>query len=96
MVEGTVGSTKRPFEIPDATTRSRPHDGKRERMRVTLEVVGGDTHEFEVGEETYADLLSEVGLSPHEVSVMVDGRPVPEDQPVAAEHVRVLRIVQGG
>ncbi len=65
-------------------------------MRVTLEVVGGDSHEFEVTDETYADLLAEVDLSPHEVSVMVDGRPVPEDQPVDAEHVRVLRVVQGG
>jgi sulfur carrier protein len=65
-------------------------------MRVTVEVVGGDIHEFDVTDETYADLLDAVDLSPHEVSVMVDGRPVPEDQPVDAEHVRVLRIVQGG
>jgi len=65
-------------------------------MRVTLEVVGGDHHEFDVADETYADLLGELGLSPHEVAVLVDGRPVPEDQPVAASHVRVLRLVQGG
>lgn len=65
-------------------------------MRVTLEVVGGDVHEFEVGGETYADLLARVDLSPHEVAVMVDGRPVPEDRPVAAEHVKVLRLVTGG
>lgn len=65
-------------------------------MRVTLEVLGGDEHEFSVTDETYADLLSAVGLSPHEVAVMVDGRPVPEDQPVEAEHVRVIRLVKGG
>ncbi|WP_458190092.1 ubiquitin-like small modifier protein SAMP2 [Haladaptatus sp. NG-WS-4] len=65
-------------------------------MNVTVEVVGEDTHEFDVDDETYADLLSEVGLSPHEVSVMVDGRPVPEDQPVEAEHVKVLRLIKGG
>ncbi|WP_336035600.1 ubiquitin-like small modifier protein SAMP2 [Halobacterium yunchengense] len=65
-------------------------------MRVTVEVVGEDTHEFEVTDETYADLLGAVGLSPHEVSVMVDGTPVPEDQPVDAEHVRVLRLIRGG
>ncbi|WP_458207220.1 ubiquitin-like small modifier protein SAMP2 [Haladaptatus sp. NG-SE-30] len=65
-------------------------------MNVTVEVVGEDTHEFEVDDATYADLLSEVGLSPHEVSVMVDGRPVPEDQPVEAEHVKVLRLIKGG
>jgi sulfur carrier protein len=65
-------------------------------MNVTVEVVGEDIHEFDVESATYADLLSEVGLSPHEVSVMVDGRPVPEDQPVEAEHVKVLRLIKGG
>ncbi|MFC7167288.1 ubiquitin-like small modifier protein SAMP2 [Halospeciosus flavus] len=66
-------------------------------MHVTVEVVGGDDHEFDVGEgTTYADLLSEVDLSPHEVSVMVDGRPVPEDQPVETDHVKVLRLISGG
>ncbi|ELY87960.1 ubiquitin-like small modifier protein SAMP2 [Natrialba taiwanensis] len=47
-------------------------------------------------EPTYADLLREVDLSPHEVSVLVDGRPVPEDQPVESEHVTVLRLIKGG
>ncbi|RBI63212.1 ubiquitin-like small modifier protein SAMP2 [Halomicrococcus sp. NG-SE-24] len=65
-------------------------------MNVTVEVVGEDTHEFEVEEATYADLLAEVGLSPHEVSVMVDGRPVPEDRQVDAAHVKVLRLIKGG
>ncbi|AHG02544.1 hypothetical protein HALDL1_02020 [Halobacterium sp. DL1] len=65
-------------------------------MQVTVEVVGEDTHEFDVTDETYADLLEAVELSPHEVSVMVDGRPVPEDQPVEADHVRVLRLIRGG
>ena len=64
-------------------------------MQVTVEVVGEDTHEFDVTDETYADLLEAVELSPHEVSVMVDGRPVPEDQPVEADHVRVLRLIRG-
>lgn len=65
-------------------------------MRVTLEVVGNGPHEFEVTDETYADLLAEIDLSPNEVAVFVDGRPVPEDQPVTAEHARVLRLIQGG
>ncbi|GAA0264347.1 ubiquitin-like small modifier protein SAMP2 [Halobacterium noricense] len=65
-------------------------------MRVTVEVVGEDTHEFDVTDETYADLLESIEVSPHEVSVMVDGTPVPEDQPVDAEHVRVLRLIRGG
>lgn len=65
-------------------------------MRVTLDVVGEATHEFEVSDETYADLLDAVGLSPNEVAVLVDGSPVPEDQPVATDHVRVLRLIHGG
>jgi peroxiredoxin Q/BCP len=63
---------------------------------VTVEVVGEESHDLEVEDETYADLLAEVDLSPHEVSVMVDGRPVPEDQPVEADHVKVLRLIKGG
>lgn len=65
-------------------------------MRVTVEVVGEDTHVFDVEDASYADLLAEVDLSPHEVSVMVDGRPVPENQPVEADHVKVLRLIRGG
>ncbi|MEE6210749.1 ubiquitin-like small modifier protein 2 [Salarchaeum sp. III] len=65
-------------------------------MHVTVEVVGDATHEFDVSDATYADLLERVNLSPHEVSVMVDGRPVPEDQPVDTEHVKVLRLIRGG
>lgn len=65
-------------------------------MHVTLEVVGEEEHEFDVDDATYADLLAEVGLSPNEVAVLVDGRPVPEDQPVQAGRARVLRLVSGG
>jgi peroxiredoxin Q/BCP len=65
-------------------------------MNVTVEIVGEESHDFEVEDETYADLLAEVDLSPHEVSVMVDGQPVPEDQPVEANHVKVLRLIKGG
>ena len=65
-------------------------------MRVTVEVAGGDTHEVDLEEPTYADCAKAVGYSPHEVSVLVDGRPVPEDQPVEADRVTVLRLVKGG
>lgn len=66
-------------------------------MNVTVEVVGEDTHELAVGDDaTYADLLESVGLSPHEVSVMVEGTTVPEDQPVESDHVRVVRLIKGG
>lgn len=65
-------------------------------MRVTVDVVGEATREVELAGGTYADLLDAVGLNRHEVSVLVDGRPVPEDQPVEAEEVQVLRLVRGG
>ncbi|MEY7849303.1 ubiquitin-like small modifier protein 2 [Natrarchaeobius sp. A-rgal3] len=69
-------------------------------MHVTVDVKGEDTHELDLeaddGTPTYADLLDEVDLSPHEVSVLVDGTPVPEDQPVESDHVTVLRLIKGG
>ncbi|MUV57199.1 sulfur carrier protein [Halogeometricum rufum] len=66
-------------------------------MHVTVEVVGEDTREVSVGDDdTYADLIRAVDLSPHEVSVLVDGSPVPEDQPVATDRVKILRLIKGG
>lgn len=65
-------------------------------MDVTVDVVGGDIHEVTVTDETYADLLGPLGFSPHEVAILVDGQPVPEDQPVDAEKIRVLRMIKGG
>lgn len=66
-------------------------------MDVTVEVVGEDTYDLSLGKEpTYADLLSALDLSPHEASVLVDGRPVPEDGPVETDRVQVLRLIKGG
>ncbi|MFW6018903.1 MAG: ubiquitin-like small modifier protein SAMP2 [Halapricum sp.] len=66
-------------------------------MRVTVEIVGEDTHEVELDESgTYGDLLEPFEYSRHEVSIVVDGQPVPEDQPVEVDRVQVLRLVQGG
>lgn len=66
-------------------------------MDVTVEVVGEDTHELAADvDATYADLLDDLGLSPHRVSVLVDGRHVPVDQPVDADRVQVVRLVKGG
>ncbi|ELY55033.1 ubiquitin-like small modifier protein SAMP2 [Natronolimnohabitans innermongolicus] len=73
-------------------------------MRVTVDVKGEDTHEIDLesvptdgdAEPTYQDLLCEIELSPHEVSVLVDGRPVPEDQPVDSAELTVLRLIKGG
>ncbi|MFC4989494.1 ubiquitin-like small modifier protein SAMP2 [Saliphagus infecundisoli] len=72
---------------------------------VTVSVAGEDDREVELEEiaggappetPTYADLLSAVELSPHEATVLVEGRPVPEDRPVEAERVTVLRLIKGG
>ena len=67
------------------------------RTEVTVEVKGEGTKTVAVdADTTYADLVGAVNLSVHEVSVLVDGRPVPEDQPVEAARVTVLRLIKGG
>lgn len=66
-------------------------------MQVTVDVAGEDVHELDLPTDaTYADIARAVDLTPQEVSVLVDGSPVPSDQPVAATEVRVLRFVRGG
>ena len=66
-------------------------------MRVTVDVVGEKTYEVELEEgDTYADLLEPLEYGRHEVSIVVDGQPVPEDQSVEVDQVQVLRLVQGG
>lgn len=65
-------------------------------MKVTVSVAGGEVHEVAVEDATYGDLLAEVGLSVQEAAVLVDGRPVPEDAPVEADRVEVLRLIRGG
>lgn len=77
-------------------------------MRVTVSVAGEDDREVEVDEggsddadgrpgvRTYGELIAAVGLSSQEATALVDGRPVPEDAPVDAERVEVLRLIEGG
>lgn len=66
-------------------------------MDVAVEVVGEETRTVEASADTtYAELVEAVGYNVNEVSVLVDGTPVPEDQPVTAERVTVLRLVRGG
>lgn len=66
-------------------------------MNVTVEVVGEGEEAVTVDDDaTYADLARAVGYSPHEVSVLVDGTPVPEDEPVTEARVTVLRLIKGG
>ncbi|MFB6095969.1 MAG: ubiquitin-like small modifier protein 2 [Haloferacaceae archaeon] len=66
-------------------------------MNVTVEVVGEGSRDVDAdADATYADLVRAVGLNVNEVSVLVDGSPVPEDQPVEADQITVLRLIQGG
>lgn len=65
-------------------------------MQVTVNVLGDEVRDVDVTGETYADVLEAVGLSPQEASVLVDGRPVPADQPIEVTEVQVLRLVKGG
>jgi sulfur carrier protein len=67
-------------------------------MTVTVELAGEGSHEVDAAGKTYADLLAPFDLSKHEVSLLVDGRPVPEDQEVQSDidHVEVVRLIQGG
>lgn len=72
-------------------------------MQVTVSVAGEEDRQVDVdpardGEEatTYGDLVETVGLSPQEATALVDGRPVPDDAPVDAERVAVLRLIRGG
>lgn len=66
-------------------------------MHVTVEVVGGEEYDLDLGPDaTYADLIRDVGYSPQEASALVDGSPVPDDSGVNAERVQLLRLVKGG
>lgn len=66
-------------------------------MDVTCEVVGEGTETLALDRDaTYADVCRAVGYSPHEVTVLVDGSPVPEDAPVEASELQVLRLIKGG
>ncbi|MFC7056946.1 ubiquitin-like small modifier protein SAMP2 [Halovenus salina] len=67
-------------------------------MGITVELVGEGSQEVEADADSYGDLLAPFDVSKHEVSIFVDGQPVPEDEPIdtTVEHVRVLRLIKGG
>ncbi len=65
-------------------------------MKTILSIVGGDSHEFDVSNETYVDLLRDINISPNEVVILVDGIPVPHDSPVTATHSKLLTVLSGG
>ena len=65
-------------------------------MKITVTVPGEGRQEVRIDDGTYGDLLTEVGYSPQEASVLVDGTPVPADRPIDADKVTVLRLIAGG
>jgi len=67
-------------------------------MGITVELVGEGSREIDVEEGRYGDLLAPFDVSRHEVSILVDGTPVPEDQPIdtGVDHVRIVRLIKGG
>ena len=70
--------------------------GQARAVLVTVSVAGEEAREVDASGATYGDLVRAVGLSPQEAVALVDGRPVPEDQPVEAGRAKVLRLVAGG
>ncbi len=67
-------------------------------MAITVELVGEGSREVDVEDGQYGDLLSPFDVSKHEVSILVDGTPVPEDKPIedTVDHVRIIRLIKGG
>jgi len=66
-------------------------------MDVTVDVAGETPREVSLEPDaTYADLLAAVDRTPHEATVLVDGRPVPADAPVETVEATVLQLVKGG
>lgn len=89
-----VGSSR----ISEPNDTLKPTETRPTHMQITVELVGEGSHEVELEEGTYGDLLAPFDVSEHEVSILVDGRPVPEDRPVddGIEQVQILRLIQGG
>ena len=64
-------------------------------MEVTVDI-DDETKTVTIDGDTYGDVLRAVGLSPQAATVLVDGRPVPAEDPVTEDHVRILRLIAGG
>lgn len=66
-------------------------------MAVTADVKGEETRTIDVPPDaTPKRVLAELDLSVHEATVLVDGRPVPDDASIEATTLTVLRLVKGG
>ncbi len=67
-------------------------------MGITVELVGEGSQEVDIRDGRYSDLLAPFEVTKHEVSILVDGTPVPEDQQIddSVDRVRVIRLIKGG
>ncbi len=67
-------------------------------MSITVELVGEKQIEVDLAGQTYGELLDSFDVSQHEVSLLVDGSPVPEDKPVDSDvdQVKIIRLIKGG
>lgn len=67
-------------------------------MSITVDFAGEETRVVDPVGGTYEDLLAPFDVSQHEVSLLVDGQPVPEDAPIPndVDHVTVVRLIKGG
>lgn len=67
-------------------------------MTITVELLGEQRREVDADGGAYGDLLAPFDVSKHEVSILVDGRPVPEDAPIddGVEEVQIVRLIKGG
>ena len=78
---------------------AQPARPRRPPVHVVVELVGEETRTVTApADGTYGELLEPFEVTRHEVTVLVDGRPVPADQHLTADvdHVRVVRLVRGG
>lgn len=65
-------------------------------MEISVDMIGEEPRIIHVDGDTYGDILRAVGLSPQEAAVFIEDRPVPADQKIEHEEVRVLRLIAGG
>jgi len=65
-------------------------------MEVEVTIVGSTEDPVTTEASTYGDAIEAVGLSPEVATVLVDGRPVPDDGQIDTTEVTVLRLVHGG
>tara|TARA_B110000116_G_C16783463_1_gene559589 strand:- start:1625 stop:1891 length:267 start_codon:yes stop_codon:yes gene_type:complete len=65
-------------------------------VKATFSIIGDESYEFNVTNETYADILNKINMSPNAVVILVDGIPVPYDSPVVSSHSEFLKVLSGG